>query len=175
MTTIQWLSWFSCRLFFSCGELCVSGSIVDYDYDIHKITPTATDLVLGFFYPSLVFIHSSSRLVSRFYYDYYDFLVFSFGLLEHLGSKFNGFTHQYMNISHHFKKLFFCSVLFVRRYFSIHTVHCNLVSFFCLLFSLSTIRWTKRHSILWPFIWINLWMLETQSCFIKWTNCHLLI
>lgn len=41
----------------SCGEVCVSGSIVDYDYDIHKITPTATDLL--FRRTRFIFLHFS--------------------------------------------------------------------------------------------------------------------
>lgn len=61
--------WFSCWAMFSwsCGEVCVSDSIVDYDYDIHKITPTATDLL---FLHSFFFLCSRSIFVSKSRFDF---------------------------------------------------------------------------------------------------------
>lgn len=122
MTRIQWLSWFSCRLFFSCGEVCVSGSIVDYDYDIHKITPTATDLLCTVFF-SLGFGFVS--LLLRLSFFFLSLCVLSIWapnsmVLKHQHIHFTPLQIFFLN-SPFFSS---CSCLLF------HSVRCNLVSLF---------------------------------------------
>lgn len=123
----------------ACGEVCVSDSFVDYDYDIHKITPTATDLL--FLHLFLLFF-CSLLILWVFYFSLSFFLYICIW-----APNFNGvffLKHQHIN----FTLLQFFQCL-------IHSIHCNLVSFF---FSEKK-TWSKRHSNL---IWMNLsmWPIE---------------
>lgn len=117
-----------CAFLSQCAEVYVSGSIVHYDYDIHQITPTATDLLIRFSLSPFLFISIS----------FYFLFSHSMHVYKHLGSKFNGFLNINTYISHHFRRFWMFGAILPFHSLSIPF---SLFVIECRIFSLLIFQW----------------------------------